>query len=413
MPSMATFRVAAALLAFASLSSAFVANNFLDQITAAQEMRTFDSVSHTDMTRNGILRAVADLLVSNPNPDVASALDGLVEPYTESDLLTAYFGNANADRDSLFEDAIVSVENSNMATDFGPESRLAAAHFDAEQFSAGQERLVYLRRQMLQVTVEGRYDEARMFLGRLLHALQDFYSHSNWVELGETTPNPDLGVPGRLHRTVAPLDMATCSDCNITGPISDSLAAIIDRNFGRHADNLYACSNNILPEVISKGYLTSGYSNGTMDTNGNVIAKPCGKCSHGGAVDPSGDVSAKGGINKDFLSVLFAALPQLHFQAAAIATEGTVQFLQSVRTEINDDFSFANLFNIQLPGSPREEVFTSIAYVIDTTASMSDVLPEIRAALPQILTELIEYLRDLGGRAAGKYILVPYNDPGK
>jgi hypothetical protein len=57
------------------------------------------------------------------------------------------------------------------------------AHFDDELFLEGQERLMILRSQMITKLREGNVYEARIWLGRQLHALQDFYSHSNWVEI--------------------------------------------------------------------------------------------------------------------------------------------------------------------------------------------------------------------------------------
>lgn len=38
-----------------------------------------------------------------------------------------------------------------------------------------------------------RAKRARFFLGQAMHTLQDFYAHSNWVELGHTDINEALG----------------------------------------------------------------------------------------------------------------------------------------------------------------------------------------------------------------------------
>ena len=53
---------------------------------------------------------------------------------------------------------------------------------------------------------------ARDISGQLWHTLQDFYSHSNWVEMGQTDINYDLGVQNFVG-AIAPAGMATCSDC--------------------------------------------------------------------------------------------------------------------------------------------------------------------------------------------------------
>ncbi|CAF4413711.1 unnamed protein product, partial [Rotaria magnacalcarata] len=42
---------------------------------------------------------------------------------------------------------------------------------------------------------------ARMAIGFMLHSMQDFYSHSNWIELGMREPNRDLAMGRRLGST--------------------------------------------------------------------------------------------------------------------------------------------------------------------------------------------------------------------
>ena len=396
------------------IASAFVPNRLLDIVQAGFEFKSFTSVNHRDITEDAVLRFTQTLLAENPNPAVPGSTDAVnaVTPLSVDALLEAYFGSSSRDRARLFKDAIDEIQDSNEDTDLGQEQTLAAAHFDGEQIIPAQERLVFLRGLMVGEIGNGRHDEARLLLGRMLHSLQDFYSHSNWIEMGQTTPNSAIGVAGENLGNVAPPDMPTCSDCPVRDKLNFFQKLALKAVFDEIAENVYDCRDNILESINTAGILTTGYYGGDLDANGDRISKPCGKCGHGGVADSTSDVKAKGGINKDSLSTFFTGHPHLHVQAATMATDATVQFLQSVRTEINDDFGFANLFNIKLPGSPREEVFTSIAYVIDTTASMSDVLPEIQAALPEIMTELNEYLQDLGEGAALKFILVPYNDPG-
>jgi len=71
----------------------------------------------------------------------------------------------------------------------------------------------------------GHVGWARNKLGRALHTLQDFYSHSNWVELGlgdSIGISQKLGVPSNgpeLELPVAPVGFETCKNC--TYPTSD------------------------------------------------------------------------------------------------------------------------------------------------------------------------------------------------
>ena len=65
------------------------------------------------------------------------------------------------------------------------------------------------------------------------------------------------------------------------------------------------------------------------------------------------------------------------------------------------------------PSSDAVEVEASISYVIDTTGSMSDELVEIQRAIPQIRIDLDHYVQSLGENIQVRFILVPFNDPGK
>src|SRR5262245_24283042 len=72
----------------------------------------------------------------------------------------------------------------------------SAKHFDGESFPEGQARLVTLLNEVITALGNDNAEGARSKLGQALHTLQDFYSHSNWVELGNGGPHPGLGRPG-------------------------------------------------------------------------------------------------------------------------------------------------------------------------------------------------------------------------
>lgn len=56
-------------------------------------------------------------------------------------------------------------------------------HYDNNAFVAGDAYLDQLRRAVLQALQAGQAEPARQFLGRLTHTVQDFYAHSNYVNL--------------------------------------------------------------------------------------------------------------------------------------------------------------------------------------------------------------------------------------
>lgn len=56
---------------------------------------------------------------------------------------------------------------------------------------------------------------AREILGQSFHTLQDFYSHSNWVEMGRTDVNELIGFNETIGAVAAP-NQATCTSDGCT-----------------------------------------------------------------------------------------------------------------------------------------------------------------------------------------------------
>ena len=52
---------------------------------------------------------------------------------------------------------------------------------------------------------------ARESLGQLFHTLQDFYSHSNWIEMGKDRVNELIGLNETIGLVAAP-NQSTCSN---------------------------------------------------------------------------------------------------------------------------------------------------------------------------------------------------------
>ena len=61
-------------------------------------------------------------------------------------------------------------------------------HFDSETFLEAQKQLRFRNNQINTVADDGKYSTARRLMGKNLHAIQKFYAHSNWVELGMDQP---------------------------------------------------------------------------------------------------------------------------------------------------------------------------------------------------------------------------------
>ena len=301
------------------------------------------AVTHVAMTRRAMLHVAFDILRDNPCD--SSSLKRMSEIRMHNinggELLLAYYGEKRHDRVSRFQGAIRQICDANAAVD-----NLASAHFDSEHFQEGQSRLVHLRQTIVEAILKEEYGKARVDTGRMLHTLQDFYSHSNWVEMNNREPHSGLGKDG-VRLVVAGPNTPTCRDCRQNGLVCQILRD--------HAKYYYECQNNILPTVLTQHVLTSGYYGNEFDerfdkVTGRVIRdpikKPRGKCSHGGYMDTTSDTHATGGINKDSPYPQLSPHSSLHYEAARLAELATVNILNEIRGEANDDTKFAAYFNL-------------------------------------------------------------------
>ena len=386
----------------------FIPTSLYSYLAAIYETTLPKGTTHIAMTRMAILRVASDLLSDRPFNDGSRArINALGSEFDEGELLIAYYGEKRGSIKETFEQAINDIGDANAEVD-GSEAGLASAHFNAEQFQKGQNRLVDLRRTVVDGICEERYEDARSETGRMLHTLQDFYSHSNWVEMGNSEPYSDLGKEG-VRPVVAPPTAPTCTDCREDGSV------LIDFiPFTNTAVRHYRCDGNIRRDILRPRLLTSGYYSNQYEEQYDeeegrtrvFIEKPDGKCSHGGYLDATSDTHARGGMNKDSPYPNLSPHSSQHDEAAELAEQATVDMLNYIREEVDDDEKFGAYLNLFV------RTAASVAYVIDTTGSMGAELPEIQATIPQIRSSLEEYRVSLGENAVINYILVPFNDPG-
>ncbi|XP_040844519.1 von Willebrand factor A domain-containing protein 7 isoform X1 [Ochotona curzoniae] len=323
------------------------------------------SVTHQDLTEEAVLNITLQLFLEQPPPGrpPLRLQDFLGRTLLADDLFAAYFGPGTPSR--RFRAATGEVSRANAAQDFLPTARNNPdLHFDAERLSQGRTHLVGALRETLVATKALDYTLARQRLGAALHALQDFYSHSNWVELGEQQPHPHLLWPRPQLQSLAQVGEPTCSDCEEL-----------------------SCPGNLLHIA----HLTSGYF-------GMNPPKPPGKCSHGGHFDQSSSQHPRGGINKDSTSPGFSPHHMLHPQAAQLALLASIQALGLLRSRLGDK-AFSRLLDI----SPA----SGLSFVLDTTGSMGE---EITAA--KIQARRIADQRQGSLLEPSHYVLVPFHDPG-
>jgi von Willebrand factor A domain-containing protein 7 len=157
--------------------------------------------------------------------------------------------------------AIDQIVKANKDTDDLPNQFNSEKHFDSEDFPGGSKRVKDLKERVISkvTTADPQATSARNDLGTALHTIQDFYAHSNWVELGHSSPNINTKI-GREIFSGADSKTPTCP--NDPGTLGDA----------------------------GLSQLTSGYF---ILSNNVACGVPQGKCRHGVPVICST------GINKD------------------------------------------------------------------------------------------------------------------
>lgn len=242
-----------------------------------------------------------------------------------------------------------------------------ARHCDAENFNSCNSVIDSEVSDVVTQLKADNAEAARQAFGRALHTLQDFYSHSNWVELGNATVHPEIGKPGSVSN-VAPPGTNTC----IEAPAGQS-----------------CFKANLITSFLTSGY----YSDQDR-------IKPIGKCRHGGFFDKS---PGFGGINKDMSSctgtvaagIFDAPHNDNHPEAAALAAQASFEVLKEIRSKVTDR-EYKNLLGIG----------PTLGFAIDTTGSMGSVIAGVRSASISIVNARLDTDQE-----PSKYVLMPFNDP--
>ncbi|MBN3304681.1 VWA7 protein, partial [Amia calva] len=324
-----------------------------------------DGFTHPKITQQAILHKTAEVLSSlaQNQGKVFSLAPKDAENLTPGEVLCEFYGEKVSA--SAYERAILTIVFSNVAVDtWGIFS--SQRHFDDETFSQGRALIVNGALSVKNKIKAENMISAQLTLGTILHTLQDFYSHSNWVELGYKSPNHFLIQQSEPLSNLAGEKDATCNDCD-TG----------------------TCMDNILQDILTQRKVTSGYFSLSP-----FSTKPRGKCSHGGTFDFTSRSSPKGGINKDSETSNHG---HLHKDAGDLAVAASVELLEDIRNAVGDDL-FLRFLNLQSP--------SALSFVIDTTGSMSN---DIEGAKNRAFS-IIDSKRGTPDEPS-TYILVPFNDP--
>ncbi|XP_065827110.1 von Willebrand factor A domain-containing protein 7-like [Oscarella lobularis] len=366
------------LLVVAGIANAFVPTAFNEKLAGVADTifggsfssTTAGSTTHIEMTTAAMAQVGRALLQKRRLLPASFTSD---DP---NEIVRAAFGNPASAEDFVAAIATVTTANADVDAE-DPDS--TAAHFDAENFLVGNERLLALYSAAVRSVVAGEYDDARTSIGQLLHGLQDFYSHSNWIELGNTKPNENLAIRGRQPTNIAPPRAPTCQDCP----------------GGFLTLRRESCRNNLVTSFITSGYYPKQdrQKPDAKDLIGGG-ANDEGKCSHGGVLDVTSLKHATGGINKDSTSAIFSPHNYLHQDAALVATAATVALLNSLWDRFDND-RFTRFMGL--------DYGATISFVFDTTSTLRD--------------DMIEAYRQMSTSFANSpslrpsdFFFVPFND---
>ncbi|XP_054460556.1 von Willebrand factor A domain-containing protein 7 [Anoplopoma fimbria] len=339
-------------------------------IHSFQPLFSFDgnSTTHRDITQRAVLRKTAEVcrdIAASEGRDFSLIIDDSLSADNVQRACSSTGTSTFLLSTVMFRTSIANMYFSNAKVDV-VYALSEEHHFDDETFQGGRDVITAgVSAVKASVKLES-FVAGRWTLGGVFHTLQDFYSHSNWVELGNNAPFSTLIKPDQPLENLAGLSTPTCRNC--TGG---------------------NCDNNLLPDLLQQGLLTSGYFNVFSS------AKPAGKCSHGGSFDLTSRHDPVGGISKD---VVASSHGSLHHKAADLAVNATMELLEDIRLAVGDK-NF-----LRLMGLSQSSV---LCFVIDTTGSMSDDIAEAK----RVSFAIIDSKRGTQQEPSA-YILVPFNDPG-
>jgi alpha-tubulin suppressor-like RCC1 family protein len=259
-------------------------------------------------------------------------------------------------------------------------------HCDGEQLTQCSNLVKSETAEGVDKILSGNMDGARDTIGAATHPLQDFYAHSNWVEMHGSVVNDEMGY-GAISN-VAGANENTCEYVGIP-PFTPPMIACSLMN-----------DDNIVTTKLTSGYF--------LDTSG---APPAGvkKCFHGGSWDGLGSE----GINKDssvcFLStgigagVVISPHDDSHKPAADAAKAATVKYFKSIKDTLiskkgakEGDAAFKQFLGFG----------PALGFAIDTTGSMGEEINGVKSAVSQMVKSRIGTSEE-----PSLYVLSIINDP--
>jgi len=224
----------------------------------------------------------------------------------------------------------------------------STAHFDNTEFTASAARLRQKIEDIKVALLDCDVAAAHLALGRALHATQDFYSHSSFVNLHVA------GLVAQPFDLTVLTDPGAASSCS---PLPSGALAIV------------------------------GLSSGFYALVGDVA--PAGRCRHGNALLADSDPNQ---LNKDYPGSLRGAEVLAgttgHVRARTLATTATTDFIAQLEASIRADARFGAVGTGLTADDAIRLLKTgsgvSYFFVLDDTGSMSEELAGVKANVVSI-----------------------------
>lgn len=325
----------------------YIAEKFADSNSKMDLGQASKSMSHEEILRRGLIRSIARYFYDQPGGSKRVNLNDM-DRYFQSihQLYSDYYGK----KVHLVElDMLLTTELKPYVAvvDLDPKTKdLPTAHFDAERFIESNQRVMTFSSLIYTALAKRNFAQARKLAAQILHTIQDFYSHSNWIEMGNYNQiNTAIGSIEFNRLPISKLnDPVVCnSNCELVrvqcSTVLKTLVSMV-REFKPKVSlkcplDYYKCKSNIavLDKLVSGYYVNQKLEDGTRVENpGNLM-----KCNHGGILDADSMVRpALGGINKDSGMFVISPHADLHLTAAKLAELHTEYFFNSIRKQIGD-----------------------------------------------------------------------------
>jgi hypothetical protein len=322
-----------------------------------------ETFTHEDILRRGLARSIAKYFrarqaeskLSEPRTTVDLAKSDDIYAKNINELYKDYMSDQDykliTECDLELENVISVLSNWVQSVDFDEATKdLPYAHFDANTFVESNRHVAKLMKNIIeQILIHKNFATARKFIGQVLHTIADFYSHTNWIEMGHAdkinekigSSDNDLGVQVVSGGSADGLSDCFSENCTRQVIKCKYLAgfSIINKEFGLHLPLecpivFYKCRDNVRTDK-----LTSGYYTGQRAEDQDVVKpRTSGKCSHGGYLDKTSiELPAFGGINKDTAYYFLSPRADLHVTAAELAVKHTEKFFDNLRARIGNE----------------------------------------------------------------------------